>query len=60
MMKNCLIHTREPTQLAFQKVILKTIEICPNFSFHPIQDSLFSEKDLENLMLLIKKPAAMR
>ena len=60
MIKNCLIHTQQTTQQAFQKAILKAIELCPNFRYHTIEEQFFGEKDLENLMLLIKKPAVMR
>ena len=46
MIKNCLIHTQKSTQQAFQVAIFKAIESCPNFRYHPVEESVFSEKDL--------------
>jgi hypothetical protein len=60
MIKNCLIHTKAFTQLEFQVVILKALSRCTNFRYYPVEENVFGETDLENLMVLIKKPSIMR
>lgn len=39
--------------------IIKTLQLCPNFRYHTVEENIFGEKDLENVILLIKKSSVM-